>query len=75
MSSQNTLKDLIAQLKAGYITREEFDVLKAELMSSKRQSVQSSIVAVGQNFREYFVESLIGSENSKSPLNHPTSRQ
>ena len=46
MSIENNLKDLISQLEAGYITREEFDVLKADLVSSKCQLVQSSIVAV-----------------------------
>ena len=56
MSTQNELKDLIAQLEAGYITREEFERLKSKLLDAD----QSSTVAVGQNFREYFVESLIG---------------
>lgn len=46
MSIENNLKDLISQLEAGYITREEFDVLKADLLSSKRQLVQSSTVVV-----------------------------
>ncbi len=46
MSIENKSKDLISQLEAGYITREESDVLKADLVASKRQLVQSSIVAV-----------------------------
>ena len=35
MSTQDSLDKLIQQLEAGYITREEFDVLKGELLSSK----------------------------------------
>ena len=35
MSTQDSLDKLIQQLEAGYITREEFDVLKEELLSSK----------------------------------------
>ena len=42
MSTQNELKELIVQLEAGYITREEFEVLKADLVSSKRQLEHSA---------------------------------
>ena len=56
MSVEDKLKDLIAQLEAGYITREEFDNLKARLLGGG----EGKGVAVGQHFREYFVESLIG---------------
>ena len=34
MSTQHELKDLIAQLEAGYITRAEFVELKRRLLSS-----------------------------------------
>ena len=61
MSIENKLKDLISQLEAGYITREEFERLKSRMLDAE----QSATGAVDQNFQEYFVESLIGEDRTR----------
>ena len=59
MSKEDALDKLIRRLEAGYITRTEFDVLKADLVATKKGNATMNI-EVGQDFREYFVESKIG---------------